>query len=668
MKFHRDRKFITGIAVPVSALVSKESCGCGEFFDLLALGQWCKESGFSVIQILPVQDTGLNPSPYSALHSMALNPVYLHLPAIEGSREYREIIAGFQSRHQNAARLSYHETYSFKVETLGKIFSDRYGMISREPEFLAWKKTNDWCQYYAAYKILCEINRGPVWGQWQDEPIYNKDIMLRQANLNFFLRQNEYRFNFFSYMQFELERQLSRVSRQLDKLGINLKGDLPVLMDKESSDVWYFREFFMLDYTAGAPPDDFSEKGQNWGFPVYDFEALEKSRFAWWNKRIQHLGRFFHALRLDHVIGYMRFWQIPAGNIHAGLGYFSPAWYLSEESLMETSFSEDEISNLSCPAMKLADLSSQALGLEALQLSEKDIDVLFEKYCLKKDNLIVFKNNFPDEKSIDQLNEPDAIKSILKKIFSQRSLIRVSEKKYAPAWYFETSGAFQNLAEEKKNIFRSLVQAYYQNSETVWYENGKKTLSILLNHSDCLICGEDLGSVPRTTAKLLEELGILSLKVWRWTRKYEQARAPFIALDSYPYLSVATTSVHDSENLRQWWQTDANGREQLFLLVKEKSEVSDTLDKDLAYELLLNFVRCSSFMVVFPIQDLLATEDIYRVKEPADERINRPGTIDDWNWSYRLPVFCEDILSNRGFKYNMQSLVFERQNWSPAKI
>ncbi|MDH4261551.1 MAG: 4-alpha-glucanotransferase [Spirochaetia bacterium] len=660
MKFIKTNQFISGIAIPLGAVHTLQNTGCGEFSDLPVLAKWCAKTGFNIIQILPVNDTGLNASPYSALSGFALNPIYLNIQNIESSNEWKDQINKFKKSKQLCKKIKYQEVYHFKLHILNQIYKKHQLKIAQLPEFLKWVKSNDWLNIYGAFKILSEMNHTIVWSKWNYDPVFNENSQIKNNQLRDFLNINKDRFYFYAWIQYLLETQLIDASLKMGQLGVNLKGDLPILIDKESCDVWFHRELFNMNRYAGAPPDQFATDGQNWGFPVYNLDQMKKDQFFWWKKRIGRINLFYHAIRLDHIIGFMRLWQFSSSEPCALMGFFSPSDFITSLKLSEKNIKIDEIKKLSKAAIDMKVLENIFTWDNFENFKNTYLDVS------PSENLYYLKDTIKNENDINYLSEHQNIKDILHKIYRNKIFIEIASDCFAPFWGFQNTGRFLYLSNDKKIAVQNLVDEYYHNSEKIWYENGNNLLSVLQKESNCIFCGEDLGNIPKLTQVLLNKLGILSLKVLRWSKHYHEPDSPFIDPEEYPLKSVATTSVHDSENLRQWWSEDHFSRNELLNIMgyseDKTSETVIQLHPDLAAQLLKWFFNASSEIVILPIQDLFSIDEKYRIPFVEEERINIPGQVLDSNWAYKMPCSVESLFEDHLFIQKVQSLTNIRFN------
>ena len=256
-----------GVAVPVFSLRSDDSCGIGEFPDLKKLADWCVATGLKMIQILPINDTttdgGWSDSyPYKSISTKALHPIYLNVEKVGRLNDENE-----QKRFQEIKKelnakefVDYPEVFKTKMDYLKKVYAQKRG---KKPAF-------------------------------------------------------------YEFLQQYCDKQLTEAVDYLHDRGIMLKGDLPIGVNRESDDVKQNPHLFNLNMETGAPPDAFSAKGQNWGFPTYNWAAMEAENFQWWKERVAWFKKYFDALRIDHILGFFRIWEIPKGSPDASSGHYSP--------------------------------------------------------------------------------------------------------------------------------------------------------------------------------------------------------------------------------------------------------------------------------------------------------------------------------------------------------
>ncbi len=323
-----------GITLPLSALRSEKSAGIGEFLDLLPLIEWCQSLGLDLIQLLPLNDSGSDPSPYNALSLYALNPVYiaLHaLPYLDTYKELQEKLLVFKSLNYSQY-VDYEKVYKEKIAWLTEYFLKTREHWEKDTEFLSYVADNPWLSCYSQFKALKKYFHQTSWETWPD---HFKDMGAKEEE---FVKSNlsdELFFN--NLLQYLCFSQLTEVKKHANACNVFLKGDIPILISRDSADVWYYRNFFRLDVSAGAPPDQYNKEGQYWGFPIFNWSALEKEDYSLWRERLRYANHFYDIYRIDHVVGFFRIWAIPLRELSIK-GKFIPEdpslWYDHGKTLL----------------------------------------------------------------------------------------------------------------------------------------------------------------------------------------------------------------------------------------------------------------------------------------------------------------------------------------------
>jgi len=291
-----------GINLPLSALHSAHSCGIGEFLDLLPLIDWCQRLKMDLIQLLPLNDSDMDPSPYNAISSCALNPVYLSLHALPSLEKHPELKL---PQCPKGPRIAYAEVVTLKTLWLRAYFERVGDKMVKSKEVQAYIAQNPWVEHYALFKT--GMHKHPL-----NHAEFTKLRALHHSEISFHI-----------VVQYLCFTQLKTVKAYANQKGVFLMGDLPILVSAASADVWEHPEFFNTNLQAGAPPDQYNKEGQNWGFPLYQWDAMRKTHFSWWKQRLKYAEHFFDLFRLDHVLGFFRIWGILPGR-HPKEGMYIP--------------------------------------------------------------------------------------------------------------------------------------------------------------------------------------------------------------------------------------------------------------------------------------------------------------------------------------------------------
>lgn len=590
--------------------------------DLAHLGSWCRDAGLDLIQVLPLNDTGANASPYSAVSAFALHPVYIRLQDLPGAAHLADDIDAFRYGSLDRNRVNFNDVLSFKLEMLRRLFRIN---DETDPELPAWIDSNPWIRPYAVYKCLKQLNDERSWEEWST----GRDLTPSGIEATWHKLGTDALFH--AWIQLHLDRQLREAAEELESQGVYLKGDIPILMSIDSADVWADRPYFNLDFRAGAPPDMFSTLGQMWGFPTYDWEALKMDGFDWWRSRLKQASRYYHAFRIDHVLGFFRIWSVPSTENTAVLGRYRPASPLSES----------EIETLSDPAEPAHHLTEawtrrEEAGQQLHEETQRIFDSYFDRFG---DDHFRLRDIFASEVAIEHLDENASVKSFLLSCHRDRTFLTTDGGQFVPAWFWQDSSGYVRADEVRRTGIEALVEQYETQSKPVWLDTGRQLLQFVTEASDMLPCAEDLGVVPSGLPGVLSDLGILSLKIERWETDDEKRLAD---PSTFPYLSVSTPAAHDLSTLRQWWEEDDWDRQ---ALASELGfdESPPWLTTALAEAVLRRSLRSNSAIRVFQIQDLFAVTLDLRTVRPEDERINTPGSVNEANWTYVLPIFLEDL-------------------------
>ncbi len=658
MKFAGLNGHYTGVAVPVASLRGDDDMGVGEFADLAEFGSLCRETGLEVLQILPINDSGFDSSPYSALSAYALHPIYIRLtelPELSDATVRKALEPYLQTLRESASRalgIQYHSVLDQKLEALRAVYRAAQKSIDSDPELDRWIAANPWVKPYAVFRMLKDRHEQAAWWQWNEltEPT-SEDIEARWSD-----PANQSTVRFYAWVQQRLEQQLVRAAGELEAKGIYLKGDLPILMNEDSADVWLHRDIFRLELRAGAPPDMFSRFGQNWGFPVYNWKAMAENDYSWWRARLRQADKFFHMFRIDHVLGFFRIWAVPAENETGTMGFFSPAHHFSRGDLHAAGFNDERIRWLAEPHLSRERIES-VLGAR----TDEFLDYIFDQ--VGEEDLYRFSPRVEGERWLKGLGLlPEQITGLID-LYGDRALVRIDEEHFAPTWRYRECERYLSLDDGERAAFEELVTSRSSESERLWEQHGHELLGFMREEVDMLPCAEDLGVVPDCVPKVLADLGILGLRVPRWAREWHKDGQPFIPPRDYPYLTVCAASVHDTSTLRGWWEEDPEARNAFWSALGLEDTAPAEYTPDVALEVLtaLN-AQVGSAIAMYEIQDFFGLSYSLIPENPEDERINTPGTYNSVNWSYRIPVSMSALLEHNSFMDGVQKIVGTRRS------
>ena len=590
-------KKIVGTAVPVFSLRSEGSQGVGDFGDLKILLEWAERTGQKAIQILPINDTNKTGAdtdsyPYSAISSFALHPMYCDLRQMPDVMTENEKTA-FKNLNEKPA-LEYAKVNKLKQKILKRAFR-KYG---------------------------------------QEE--------LQSIEVQQFINDNEYwlkPFNdaYYTWLQWHLHRQLKSVCDMARAKGIIIKGDIPIGVDKTSMDVKNHPNLFNLDGSAGAPPDDFAELGQNWGFPTYNWDEMAKDDYAWWRRRLRKMAEYFTAFRIDHILGFFRIWEIPSHCHDALLGQFNPALPLTKEEIHSfgVHFQEDKHAQ---PYINvwMIDERFGAMAKEAKELYLQPTH----------DNLYALRPICDTQRKIAALDTSDDMKKALSQLTTEVLFVRDTKGRgWHPRIAAHKTAMYYQLSDGERAGFDRLYEHYfYERHHEFWAQSAMRKLPSLLNATKMLACGEDLGMVPACVPDVMAKLGILSLEIERMPKAYG---VEFGDVTENPLLSVCTTGTHDMTTLRGWWMEDREKTVRYNTQVLENEKVAPRIaTAEICEQIIRRHVESPSLLCILPLQDWLALDERTRLKTGDDvttERINVPSNPHHC-WTYRMHLTLEKLL------------------------
>ncbi len=316
--------------MPIFALRSKNDLGVGDTECVREMIDWCANHRFSLLQLLPINESGNDNSPYNAISSMALDPTTItisprHLADLTPTT-FRKLAPRSLLKELRQGPVQYQKVKLLKLQLLRAAFArflkiHDVGNTERARQFRAFRVANKgWMDDYALFRTLVQQHHNSaVWDQWPPEHSSPTEARKWIQSLPA-TGQNEFNETllFFSYIQFIARQQWTDLKRYGEQRGVALMGDIPFGIARYSADVWANRPLFDLKWSCGAPPetffnpDLFTEKwGQNWGIPLYRWDKMKEDSYTWWRARVRGTSKFFHFFRIDHVLGFYRIYAFP---------------------------------------------------------------------------------------------------------------------------------------------------------------------------------------------------------------------------------------------------------------------------------------------------------------------------------------------------------------------
>ncbi|MGC3979244.1 MAG: 4-alpha-glucanotransferase [Paludibacteraceae bacterium] len=653
-----------GVALPMFSLRSEEGFGTGEFLDMLKLIDWAKQTGQRIIQTLPINDTILyhtnyDSYPYNAVSVYALHPIYLRLEKM-GTLKDKKMVAYFEEKKQllNKNKFSdYQNVLNEKWKYFKAIYTQESENIFYSENYLRFFEENKaWLIPYAVFSYLRDLNKTPEFGKWKKYRIYDKNEIE-----DFSDKENPHykEIAFYYFLQYHLHLQLTEVHRYAHEKGIALKSDIPIGVSPRSVDAWVEPQFFNTNMQAGAPPDDFSVTGQNWGFPTYNWEEMAKNGYLWWKKRFQKFIEYFDAYRIDHLLGFFRIWEIPEKDVWALTGSFSPARPYSINELQQKGLWWDEERFLK-PYLK-----------------EHVIRAIFGKYAedVMREYLIIdgwqsfrFKPEYDTQKKIEAhfsalgynfTNKEIAIRDGLYELHCQVIFVKDkrAENMYHPRISMHSSYSFRDLPDNiRKTLDKIYIDYFHHRHNEFWKQEALKKLPTLISATKMLVCGEDLGMVPDSVPEVMRQLEIISLEIQRMPKK---TNIEFAMPADAPYLSVCTSSTHDMSPIRAWWEENPTVTQRFYnRALGISGPAPEHCSVEIAERIIRQHLDSTAMLVILPWQDWMSIDAKLRLKDPNAERINIPADPRNF-WCYRMHITLEKLLSEKKYNSRLKKMILE---------
>lgn len=652
---------LAGTLVPVFSLRSKTSYGVGDFGDLKKMIDWVAVTHQRVLQVLPINDTTTTHTwtdsyPYSCISIFALHPQYVdltQLPTLKDGKKHNNFEALRQELNA-LEQIDYERVNEAKLKYLYEVYLQEGEKMMQGKAFKQFfADSEQWLVPYAQYCYLRDKYGTADFSTWPDHHVWDE----KERKVLSTPTSKEYKeVAFFYFVQFVLNEQMETVHAYAREKGVILKGDIPIGVNRNGCDVWMEPKYFNLNGQAGAPPDDFSVNGQNWGFPTYNWDEMLKDGCQWWVRRFQNMNKFFDAYRIDHVLGFFRIWEIPVEAVHGLLGQFAPSLGMSREEIESygLAFHEDQFTKPFISDWILERVfrdRSEEVKQRFLNHTHDDIYELRPEVDTQRKVEAVFAGKTAES----DIWLRDGLYALISNVLFVRD--RKDANKFHPRISAQFDFTYEALYDSDKEVFNRIYNDYYyRRNNQFWYREAMKKLPRLVEATRMLVCAEDLGMVPDCVPWVMNNLKILSLELQSMPK---DSHVRFGYLNNNPYRSVCTISSHDMPTLRQWWDEDYERTQAYYnSMLYRGGAAPHPLPGWLARDIISRHLMSPSMLCILSIQDWLAVDEKLRLADQNAERINIPANPKHY-WRYRMHVSIEDLMQNTDFRENLTELVCE---------
>jgi len=649
-----------GVVIPVFSLKTNDSFGIGEFTDIKKLVDWSKLVGLKLIQVLPINDTTANYTesdsyPYSAISAFALHPIYLNVSEM-ATNENKSIIDGYISEKIKLNKLTavdYPAVIKAKWDIINILYPFQKDATFASKEYKEYFNQNKhWLQPYAVFCLLRDKYKTPDFTLWEEESVFTDAILQQYCN------EKSIYFDAIAihyFVQYHLHLQLLQATNYAHQNGVVLKGDLPIGIYRHGVDAWVNPSLYNMDVQAGAPPDDFAIKGQNWGFPTYNWEKMQQDGFAWWKQRFEQMSYYFDAFRIDHILGFFRIWSIPTHAVEGIMGYFVPALPLHINELYERNI------NFNHHRYTTPFINDQVLW----EIFGNDQETIKANYLLYDGfGGYTIRETFSTQAKVEaffsnDVNSSDShLQQGLFDLISNVILFEVSGsqgQQFHFRFNMQSTKSFKYLDDYAKSQLEDLyVNYFFRRQDGFWQKEAYKKLPALKQVTNMLVCGEDLGLVPACVPDVMRQLGILSLEIQRMPK---DPTKQFFHPNDAPYLSVVTPSTHDMSTIRGWWEEDRSATQTFFnselgMWGEAPYFCEDWINK----AIVLQHLYSPAMWSLFQLQDLLGINAGVRAENPYEERINIPANPKHY-WRYRMHLSLEQLQQEAAFNSELSGYI-----------
>ena len=649
-----------GVAVPVFSLRSKNGLGIGEYTDINLLVDWAVKTNLKLVQVLPVNDTIVTKTwkdsyPYRAISVFALHPLFINVGSIAKLKDKKNAdrLKTLTAELNELKAIDFEKVMEAKMEFFHLLFEQEKAAFLKNKNAKDFIKNNEgWLKPYSVFCYLRDVNGTAVFQHWKENSVYSEQIVkdLCQPKSKAY---NEILFHYF--LQFHAHQQLFGATEYARSKGVVLKGDLPIGIARESCDAWVAPHLYNMNGQAGAPPDFYSENGQNWGFPTYNWDEMAKDNFEWWRQRMGKLAEYFDALRIDHILGFFRIWEIPTDQVVGTMGRYNPRKPYSLEEMRSFGIYEP-LERYKKPYIRghfLEEMFGEdAEFVRATFLNELEYNVFelkgFVDNQLKIKNLFATNANLADKKHL----EADMMKLVAEVLLIEEP--NSNGTAFNPRITMPTTRSFRELGQREKQAFDRLYNEYHFNRHNeFWRQQALWKLPALQQATNIFICAEDLGMIPASVPGVMKELNILTLEIQRTPKGDTDFGEP----ENYPYTSVCSPSCHDMATVRGWWKEDPARADRFFhAFIDLNNPTPKACTQGVVEVINMQHLESPSMWAIFPIQDLVGMDADLRRTDAAAEQINDPSNSEHY-WRFRFHLTLEELMEAEAFNNKIKKMV-----------
>lgn len=650
-----------GVAVPVFGLRTANGFGVGEFSDIKMLVDWAKQTALKLIQLLPVNDTTANHTwtdsyPYAPISVYALHPLYINLDAVAG-KENAALIKGLNRKKKQLNEMpvmDYEQVMKFKLSAMQELFVSMKERVFEDAGYKSFFKENKhWLIPYAAFCYLRDKYSTPDFSQWPHHAVYDETSIKKLASPS----QKHYdEIAIHYFIQYQLHLQLKEAVDYAHENGIIIKGDLPIGIYRNSADAWQQPDLYNMNAQAGAPPDDFAVKGQNWGFPTYNWKKMQDDGFKWWKQRFEQMSHYVDAFRIDHILGFFRIWSIPLDAVEGILGRFVPALTVHINEFNKNAIWFDHYRY--CKPF----INDAVLG----ETFGNDADMVKNDFLTATGNGYYELNpEFDTQRKIEawfdaseEMQDKDHIKHGLYDLVSNVILFEQpgsNGQEFHFRISMESTSSFRYLDQGTQQRLKDLyVNYFFRRQDDFWKKEALHKLPALKRATNMLVCGEDLGMVPDCVPDVMKQLGLLSLEIQRMPK---DPKREFFHPSDAPYLSVVTPSTHDMSTIRGWWEEDKAKTQKFYNNELGQYGLAPYYCEPwIAKSIIIQHLYSPAMWSIFQLQDLFAMHDSTRRENPDEDRINVPANPKHY-WRFRMHLSLEELMAKEDFNKELESYV-----------